>query len=221
MMRFYWNPINSSGGKMIIHIDDSLDLASKSIFSHRNTIVFDRFNLVQNREGNKPLSNVDLVKFLRRTIDGILDYNGEYPDDFQTDNEYIVFSRSLMQGMLIQWNEEYVAGKQVEYTFNWRTSGCIDILKFFPRISRQNETIFIVNESSRLPKCYSDELFKYIESLMEFYDLKGVIHPNNIIYTYNPAEIPIEYSRFHDDWKIIFMDNTLWDLHPWNILEVC
>lgn len=205
---------------MIIHIDADLDLISKSIFSHRNTVVFDRFNLVQNREGNKPLSNVDLVKFFRRTIDGILDYKGEYPDDFQTDNEYIVFSRSLMQGMLIRWNGEYVAAEQVEYTFNWRTSRCIDILKFFPRISRQNETSFIVNESSRLPKCYSDELFKYIDSLMEFYDLKGVIHPKNIIYTYNPAEIPIEYSRSYDHWKIIFMDNTLWDLHPWNILEV-
>jgi len=205
---------------MIIHIDDGLDLVGKSIFSHRNTIVFDKFNLVQNREGNKPLSNVDLVKFFRRTIDGILDYNGEYPDDFQTDNEYIVFSRSLMQGMLIQWNVEYVAGKQAEYSFNSRDSSCIDILKFFPRLSRPNETSFIVNESSRLPKCYSDELFKYIDSLMNFYDLKGAIRPENIIYTYNPAEIPIEHSKFYDHWKIIFMDNTLWDLHPWNILEV-
>jgi len=205
---------------MIIHIDAGLDLGGKSIFSHRRTILFDRFNLVQNREGNKPLGNVDLVKFFRRTIDGILDYNGEHSDSFQTGNEYIVFSRSLMQGMLIQWNETYVAGKQVEYSYNSRASRCIDILKFFPRISQQNEKSFIVNESSRLPECYSDELFKYIDSLMDFYKLKGVIHPKNIIYTYNPAEIPIEYSRFHDDWKIIFMDNTLWDLHPWNILEV-
>jgi hypothetical protein len=205
---------------MIIYIDAGLDLVSKSIFSHRNTVVFDRFNLVQNREGNKPLSNVDLVKFFRKAIDGILDYNGEYPDNFQTDNEYIVFSRSLMQGMLIQWNEEYVAGKQAEYSFNSRASRCIEILKFLPRISWQNEISFIVNESAGFPEPYSDELLKYIDSLMEFYDLKGVIDPENIIYAYNPAEIPIEHSRWHDDWKIVFVQNVLETFYPWHILEI-
>ena len=206
---------------MIIHIDAGLDLSSKSIFSYRNTAVIDRFNLVQNREGNKQLSNVDLAKFFRRAIDGILDYGGEYPEYFQTDNEYIVFSRSLMQGMLIQWNEEYVACKQAERFFNSRASRCIEILKFFPRISRQNEISFMVNETAGFPERYSDELLKYIDSLMEFYDLKGVIHPKNIVYDYNPAEIPIEHSRLRDDWKIVFVQNTLWTLYPWYILEPC
>jgi len=205
---------------MILQIDAGLVLVSKSIFSHRSTIVFDRFNLVQKREGNKPLCNVDLVKFFRRTIDGILDYDGEYPEYYQTDNEYIVFSRSLMQGMLIQWNVEYVADEQAEFSFSTRASRCIEILKFFPRISWQNEISFIVDESAGFPEPYSDELLKYIDSLMEFYDLKGVIHPENIIYDYNPAEIQIEHSRSRDDWKIVFVQNTLWTLYPWYILEV-
>jgi hypothetical protein len=205
---------------MIAHIDDRLDLESKKIFSYNKVSVIDKYNRVGNREGNRPLNNDELRKFFRRAIDGILESNVRFTETFQTSIEFIVFSRTLLQAMLIEWTGNQTDGNQVEDTFDSAFQKCVNVLKFFPRNKLSDNSGITINKYSGLIELYSDELFKYIDSLMDYYELKRVLHPENIYYTYNPAEIPIENSKWNDHWEIIFMENTLLDFYPWNILEV-
>jgi len=196
-----------------------LNLKSEKIFSYRKKQIIDKNEQVCNRKGNNILNEGQIVDFFKKAIDGFLNLN---EDVLNRSGEDIIFSRSLQQAVIIEWRELYDdvnSEKEWERYFELandpKTERHFSIIEFLPRNKISNPTVACHNNR------YSLEFCAYIDSLLDHFNQRDVISPENEIYDYNPLKIEeIVSPRWDMPLNIIFVANKLWDISPWSVVEV-
>ncbi len=181
------------------------------IFKHKGRWVIDTNHATERMAQRNQFTKKEIEVFFRKMIEAFLKKGSRYTDMdiYSGANEFLFFSKSLNQGMIIAYRKDY---KNIDDNQHFV------VVTFFPRGAKRakkgTETIMLESYIFEDGPVYSDEFMEYMSELRHFYGSKYGYGKDQ---TYIPECITLDENTRFD---IIFCEGKLFQIADYRVIEI-
>ncbi len=204
------NGTTGNGYKKKKNIPKDMFGKTEYIFKHKGRWVIDTAHATDRMAQRNHFTKNEIEFFFRKMIEAYLKKGPRYVDMdiFSGANEFLFYSKSLNQAMIIAYRKDY---KEIDDKQHFI------VVTFFPRGSKRakrgTETIMLESYRFDDGPVYSDEFTEYMSELRENY---GSEYEYLKEQTYTPECITLDDTKF----DVIFCEDKLFQIADYRVIEI-